>query len=400
MKTIVHFGAGNIGRSLVGSLFSAAGYRVVFVDVAAGVIDALNVHGRYTVRVRDSGYAGPDSFIVENVCGVLSTDEARVIEQIARADVLSTAVGLGVFPKILPLLARGLLARSAPVSILFCENIHDVCVMAREGLRAHLPDGYPLATMAGLVPTSIGKMVPLMPQEVRERDPLEVWAEGYNKIIADAGAWVGEPLAVAGVEFAENFSAYVDRKLFIHNLGHAATAYYGGICGKALIADAITTPWIQHEVKAAMREAAEGILAAYPRVFTAEEMSAHIADLLVRFGNCALQDTVFRVGRDLSRKLAAGDRFLGAVRLCQRCGRPVGSILRAIAAGLSFHGVDESGFPFPADVQFQRRLQRDGVAAILAQVCGLDEGDEFLRTQILMEYEKIQALIHARGLSA
>ena len=39
---LLHFGAGNIGRSLVGQLFSKAGYDVVFVDADRRIVDALN----------------------------------------------------------------------------------------------------------------------------------------------------------------------------------------------------------------------------------------------------------------------------------------------------------------------------------------------------------------------
>jgi len=42
MMKLLQYGAGNIGRSLVGQLFSKAGYEVVFVDVDKTVIDALN----------------------------------------------------------------------------------------------------------------------------------------------------------------------------------------------------------------------------------------------------------------------------------------------------------------------------------------------------------------------
>ena len=51
-----------------------------------------------------------------------------------------------------------------------------------------------------------------------------------------------------------------------------------------------------------------------------EAVAANRDDLLARFANHALHDSVERVGRDPRRKLAPGDRFLGAVELTARHG--------------------------------------------------------------------------------
>ena len=50
--TAVHFGAGNIGRGFIGLALHNAGHRVVFVDVAADVIERL-VHA--VVRAQRHG---------------------------------------------------------------------------------------------------------------------------------------------------------------------------------------------------------------------------------------------------------------------------------------------------------------------------------------------------------
>jgi len=52
-KTMVLFGAGKIGRSFIGQLFSRSGYRVIFIDVYQPVIDALNRSGKYKVVIKD-----------------------------------------------------------------------------------------------------------------------------------------------------------------------------------------------------------------------------------------------------------------------------------------------------------------------------------------------------------
>ena len=54
----VHFGAGNIGRGFVGLLLHEGGYELVFSDVAAPLVDAINAASSYTVHeVGEGGVA-------------------------------------------------------------------------------------------------------------------------------------------------------------------------------------------------------------------------------------------------------------------------------------------------------------------------------------------------------
>ncbi len=375
MPLYVHFGAGNIGRALAGPVFSRAGYDVLFVDAVPQIVDALHQRRAYRVVIKDTLPPGAaDGFDVQRVDGVRVSDADAVRAAVARADLIGTAVGAAYLPGVLTAIASGLPLRDGrPVSILFCENLHGLSALAREVLAQALPPDFPLAQQVGLVETSIGKMVPLMPREVRERDPLEVWGEAYNAIIADRNGFVGAvPEGIEGLELKSCFQAYVERKLYIHNLGHATCACHGFLKGFRLICEAVSDAAVLAETRAVMTASAQALIRRYPSEFNAANQAAHVEDLLRRFGNRALGDTVFRVGRDLPRKLAAGDRFIGGLRLAQAEGGDTGPVCRAIAAALRFAATDESGQPFAADVAFRERVSSEGVPAVLQAHCGLD----------------------------
>jgi mannitol-1-phosphate 5-dehydrogenase len=114
----------------------------------------------------------------------------------------------------------------------------------------------------------------------------------------------------------------------------------------------------------------------YPLAYDGTELADHIEDLLQRFGNAALGDTLFRVGRDLPRKLDRSDRIVGAALLCERRGLPWDGIARVFGAALRFRATDEMGRPFQADVDFLASLRTRGLPAILNEVCRLDPADE------------------------
>jgi mannitol-1-phosphate 5-dehydrogenase len=377
MGLYLHFGAGNIGRALAGPVFRRAGYEVIFVDAVPDIVSALQQRQTYRVVIKESQAEGAErSFEVAPVDGIAVQDVEAIKAAVARAELIGTAVGAAHLPAVLALMAQGLpLREGRPVSLLLCENLHGAATLAREQLARLLPTGFPLAQQVGLVETSIGKMVPLMPQEVRQRDPLEVWGEAYDTIIADRNGFVGKvPEGIPGLELKGCFNAYVERKLYVHNLGHAVCACLGFLKGYRLICEAIADPEILAQTRAVMQETARALCNRYPGEFDDSGQRAHVEDLLRRFGNRALGDTVYRVGRDLPRKLAPGDRFIGGLRLVLAEGGDPAPLYLAIGAALCFAATDEAGAPFPADVQFRERLKRDGVSALLCTHCGLDPG--------------------------
>jgi mannitol-1-phosphate 5-dehydrogenase len=378
-KKIIQYGAGNIGRSLVGQLFATAGWEVVFVDVADDIISALNREHRYRVIVKEEIES---EIIVEGVRGVDGRDVESVAREIAGCDLLSTAVGPAILPRIVPSIAKGLAHRAHPLNILLCENLRGAPDIVREALRKELPATYPLAERVGLIATSIGKMVPIMPVEVRARDPLEVWAEAYNKIVADRHGFLGEIPQVKGLVVRDCFEAYVDQKLFVHNLGHAAAAYLGDHKGCITIAEAMAIPEIGKLAGDAMRESGEALLKLYPGELTRPEMEEHIEDLCRRFLNRALGDTVFRVGRDRPRKYAPNDRIIGALSAHHRAGVASPHTLEAAAAGLFFTAKDEKGERYSGDIEFERIREAKGIEGVLHEVSGLNPADLFDRTLI------------------
>jgi mannitol-1-phosphate 5-dehydrogenase len=398
MKLVV-FGAGNIGRSFVGQLFARAGYRVVFVDIDDELVAALNREGRYRIEIRDRC---PDEIWVEGVSAIHARDAERVASELAEADIAATAVGPSALPHVYPAVAQALVLRrergAPPLDIIICENLRDAAGAVATGLRQHLPRGFPLDDAAGLIETSIGKMVPIMPEEVRRSDPLLLYAEAYNTLILDATAFKNPIPGVPGLDPKENMRAYVDRKAFIHNCGHAACAYLGHLADSSAecIWQVVERAEVQEAARHAMWESARALIRRYPDEFDEENQSEHIEDLLSRFANEALGDTIYRVGRDLPRKLSRDDRLVGALLLDAREGVPAPATTVATAAGFLFRSEDEHGAMFPADEEFSNELERRGEKWALSKACGLREDDP-AEAPTVRSVERAFAYLRARS---
>jgi mannitol-1-phosphate 5-dehydrogenase len=114
----------------------------------------------------------------------------------------------------------------------------------------------------------------------------------------------------------------------------------------------------------------------YPDEFTLSDMTDHIDDLLFRFENKALGDTVFRVGCDLKRKLHRDDRILGPLIDGIETQSRVDKILLTFVYGLSFKAKDEAGNYFPGDMELLKTLEKEGLDYVLINLCGLNRNTD------------------------
>lgn len=375
---LVQFGAGNIGRSFIGQLFSQAGYEVVFIDIDPRIVQELNNKKKYRVIIKRNKEED-ETLIVGNVRAVDGKKEALVIEEIAAADFVSTSVGKGALPFIMKNLAEGIRLHwekvpEKPLDIIIAENIRNGSEYFRKELKKNLPGDFPLHSYVGLIETSIGKMVPIMREEDLKRDPLWVFAEPYNTLIVDRKGFKQPIPAIATILPVDNIQAYVDRKLFIHNLGHAAAAYFGfqKYPDAEYIYQILADENVYRDVRTSMEEAALALNRAYPKDLSLPDLEEHIEDLLERFQNRSLGDTIFRVGRDLYRKLDSSDRLIGAMILAKRNNLPCGTIARAVQAAINFRAGDEQGNLFPGDREFVEKEFSLGIDSILEKVCHLN----------------------------
>jgi mannitol-1-phosphate 5-dehydrogenase len=319
---------------------------------------------------------------IKNVRGVMASDEEAVAHEIATAHVLAVSIGQHGLKSAITLISKGLLFRkkkmyNIPLDIIIAENLRNAAEYFKTELIPLLPATYPFEKLVGLVETSIGKMVPIMLKKDMEEDILQVFGEPYNTLVLDKMAFKNPIPEIAGLAPKENMKAWVDRKLFIHNLGHATVAYLGHLShpDSIFLFEVLSDNQLKEEVRNTMLQAADILLAKYPEEFTIESLTEHIDDLLRRFQNVTLGDTIYRVGCDLQRKLGAEDRISGAIHLACELNLPYHLILKALVSGCHFNATDEHGETMQADTEF-RKINSSGIENVLTSICGFDKVDD------------------------
>ncbi len=319
-------------------MFSLSGYSVGFIDINKEVIARLNADKEYPVDVVSND--GLEEIAVKNVYGIDGTDIELVSNEIASADIMATAIGVNVLRFIAKPIALGLKKRfennAKPFNIIICENLIGADEFLKGLIKEQIPEyAERVEKEIGFVEASIGRMVPVMTEEKKQGNPLRVFVEPYNILPVDLNAFKGEvPKDVANLYPYKPFNMFIQRKLFMHNMSHATCAYLGYLRNYEYIYQAVEDFDIKYVAFKALTQSALAI--SKENGVDMDMLLSHAENLLYRFLNKALGDTVARVGKDTIRKLGENDRLIGALKLAEKHGLNNEYICIGIASGLVF----------------------------------------------------------------
>lgn len=382
MKAI-QFGAGNIGRGFIGAVLSQAGYELVFADVVEELLNQINTRKEYTVHVSDHNSY---DIQVKNVRAVNSSGPDAVAE-IVDADIITTAVGLRILKFVAPTIAKGLAARKEagiekPLNIIACENGLRATSQLKDLVFAQLdPEVAEWAGKhVGFPDAAVDRIVP----PVRCEIPLDVAVEEYFEWDVERSSFVGPVPQIEGMTPVDNLLAYVERKLFTLNTGHATAAYLGKMKGISTIGDCVADPALCAIVKEAMQQSGEGLVRKFG--FDHAAHFAYIDKILGRFSNPFLRDECDRVGREPIRKLAPNDRLILPMMTAKGFGLAYDKLLLAIGGALHFDNPQD-----PQSVELLSSIKEAGLAETVSKYTGIPENDPLI-AQIIEAYHKVETI--------
>lgn len=379
----LHFGAGNIGRGFIGKLLSDAGVHVTFADVNEQVINEIAKRHQYPVNV-----VGEQSTteIVHNVDAINSSSN-EVSDYIAKVDLVTTAVGPQILARIAENMAKGLIARhqqanTAPLNIIACENMVRGTSQFKQEIFKYIPHELHqwMNNHIGFVDSAVDRIVP--PATTKTGDILEVTVETFSEWIVDKNQFIGDIPQIKGMEPVDNLMAFVERKLFTLNTGHAITAYLGFYNNIATIRDAILVDSIRAVVQGAMQESGQVLIKRYN--FDPAKHQAYIEKILTRFENPYLHDDTARVGRQPIRKLGSGDRLVKPLLGTFEYELKNSNLLIGIAAALNYRNDDDDQAS-----DLTQQISNKGVVQTFCDISGIESNNPIV-SQIEQLYTAMQ----------
>jgi mannitol-1-phosphate 5-dehydrogenase len=270
------------------------------------------------------------------------------------------------------------------LNLIICENLKGAAAIFRAMVYEHLNEEERVFAdwQVGFVDTVIGRMVPPPTPEMRAQDPSLIVVEPYKELPVDRSGFCGAIPEVVGMEACDNFAAFTARKLYIHNCGHAVLAYLGYQKGYEYGYEALVDSDVRPLLERALVESRQGIVAAYN--VDGAWLDRHAQELMHRYANRMLGDTIFRLGRDPARKLAPKDRLVGAARLAEQSGILPEALSLGIAAGYRFTPADD-----PLAQDLHKRIHAVGFKTVLAEVSEI-RPDEALGEAVRRHYRALK----------
>ena len=369
MKQAIHFGGGNIGRGFIGELLVRSGYEVTFVDVAEALVDEINARRSYDIEVVGSV---PKTIHVEHVKAINSNvNLEELLDAFVTVDIVTTAIGPNILKFIAPNIAKGLARRveknETPLNIIACENMVGGSTVLKNFVYEHLDESTKEKVMRciGFPDAAVDRIVPIQHNE----DPLLVKVEPFAEWDVDRKGVVGSEPQIEGLTWVDNLEAYIERKLFSVNTGHASIAYMAYLKGIEDIASAMKDEEIVSYVRRVWADTGELLIEKYG--FDREKHAAYIRTAEERFTNPHLSDAVTRVARGPKRKLGVKDRLVSpAAQLIER-GRKPEALATVIAAALRFDFADD-----PEAVEVQGYIKEHGFEKALMHFTEIPPGSE------------------------
>lgn len=376
MKKAVQFGAGNIGRGFIGALLSKAGYHVVFADVSEDVVNRINKDGHYTIHVKD---IDSEEIKIDNISAVNSTKDDAV-NFIEDAEIITTAVGPLNLDKIAPLISKVITNRFEKnskefLNIIACENAVYASSKLKDYVYSHLNDEQKeyANTYVGFPNCSVDRIVPPSNNE----NPLDVTVEKFYEWNVEKDGFNGPMPEIEGMNLADNLLAYIERKLFTLNTGHAITAYLGKLLSLDTVDKAIQDDRVYQIVYRAMRESGDALIEKFN--FDKNSHYVYIDKIIERFKNPHLKDDVDRVGREPIRKLSKQERLVKPLETALSYNLPADNLIKGIGAALHFDGGD------PQSKELKEMIDNKGVKETLKEISGIE--DNKVLDQVVEEFK-------------
>lgn len=314
-QTVLHFGAGALGRGLVIPRLVEAGSRVVIADADRLLVDQINANTGYAVDFTGPPGRQTHTIAIERAYA-LDRDDDALDKAIAAAPIVTTSVQVQNLPRVADRLAAVWRdGGTMPRTVVACENLYragrHMAHLFAERLHAH-------AAMIACPDCVVDRICAAVPGESA------VETEFYSEwVVENGGARV-----FAGPDWAGDVDRLFYRKRYLVNALADAAAFLGMKRGHDYLHEAITDAAIIETIGPLLDLFRDHLNRVFG--FDMEPLEAYQAQSMKRLSNPAISRRLDTVARDPWRKLGPDERFVEPLIAERLAGRELGAELASL----------------------------------------------------------------------
>ncbi|GGH16310.1 mannitol dehydrogenase [Alsobacter metallidurans] len=326
--------------------------RVRVIGSLAGVFDAGETSGPLLEILDRPAIRIVSLTVTENgYCLNAATKRLDVEHPLIRADLADPYRPKSAIGVIVEMLRRRHVAGAPPPTLLSCDNIQhngevlrhcvmDLAALRDEDLRRWIAEAvsFPSTMVDRITPVTSQADIERLSERYGVADQWPVVSEVFSQWVIEDRFPQGRPAwEEVGAQFVDDVAPYEFMKLRLLNASHLAVSGLGQLAGYVTIDQSLADPRIRTVMAALMDRETGPTLPEIPGV----DIAAYKAELLQRFANVAIRDTVQRVNSDAPINL-----LVEPIRDRLKAEQDVTFLALALAAWFyRVRGADEKGAP-------------------------------------------------------
>ncbi len=345
-------GAGKTGRGFLARLLKESGAEIVFIDKNEELVKKLNDKKAFNI-----------SFFTDREDMLISDYTAFTWENadISDCDFILVSVGGGNLKDVGAAL-KPLMNEDKVYTVITCENSSDPAEKLKAAIG--LDNVYVSESTVFCTTTENG---------------LDISSENYPYLQCNRELLGDFTTDVKGIRPVTGFGDFLKRKLYTYNAASCVIAYIGYVMGYSDYAEAANDEKILKLLDENYAVTNRVLCAEFG--YDRDDQAEFAALSKEKFTSRAIKDTVARNGRDPLRKLSAGERIVGPMRLIYSHGEDPAVLIKTAACALFFDGEGEAAW--------RNAISEMGAEGVIQNIMGISPEEELYK-KILAEYEMIK----------
>ncbi|PAK21462.1 mannitol-1-phosphate 5-dehydrogenase [Mycoplasmopsis agassizii] len=292
----LHFGAGNIGKALIGELYFKNNFDFTLVDSNQEVISKLNSQKKYLIKYLDTNQI----FEITNFDSLWSNEKSELIKKLRAAHFISTSIGSNNLKYLLEIFEQAFknFELDHEIAIIFFENGYRISSKFKSLIETKF-----INNKLVFIDTVVDRIVP-----VQNSNDNYLLCESFYEITIDKTQYKSSLTKINFVDYSDDLDSYINRKIILVNGSHTLVGLLGNKQSLKYIDETLKVEDNLVLLDEFHNQAIESLLKSFPK-FKKDELKNYANIFLKRINVAELYDTNNRVIRNPITKISPGERY-------------------------------------------------------------------------------------------